>query len=377
MIEKDKYIEEFDEIEEEDTGNSSSDEDIDSPFDPKQIKITNEPNTVFGLVQRMKYDNIDLNTEFQRKGNLWSAPVQSRLIESLLLRFPLPAFYFDATDDDKWLIVDGLQRLWSLKNFIIDEEYPLQLQELEILKSDDFVGKTYKGLNQNFKRRILETPVTTYLIQPGTPKEVKYNVFRRINTSGLTLNPQEIRHALNQGQATDYLRDITENREFKKYLRVRDKRMQDRELVLRHLAYILKSYNDYEKPMATFLDKRMEELNKLTKSKLNDLEESLLKSLEISKKIFGKDIFSRSIVEEKRKMLNIALFEVWSSLIAKLNDRQQEKLLRNKNMLVAGFKKTLNKDIDFVKSISSATSGKAAVRKRFKTIEELINKFIS
>lgn len=375
MTEKDKFKEEYDEIEIEDTEESSSDEDIVSPFDPKKIKITNEPNTVFGLIQRMKYDNIDLNTEFQRKGNLWPEPVQSRLIESLLLRFPLPAFYFDATDDDRWQVVDGLQRLWSLKNFILKKREPLKLQGLEILTNDDFVGMTFEGLNQNFKRRILETPVTTYLIQPGTPKEVKYNVFRRINTSGLTLNPQEIRHALNQGQATDYLRDITENKEFKKYLKVRDKRMQDRELVLRHIAYMLKNYKDYEKPMATFLDKRMEELNELSKSRLEDLEKRLFKSLEISKKIFGKDLFSRSIVKENRKMLNSALFEVWSSLIAKLNDNQQKMLLKSKDNLLVDFKKLLSKDEDFVKSISAATSGKSAVLKRFESVETLIKKY--
>lgn len=98
-------------------------EDIVSPFDPKDIKIIVEPKTIDHLVQRMKFDEIDMNTEFQRKGNLWKPDAQSRLIESLLLRFPLPAFYFDAEDDNKWLVVDGLQRLWTLKNFVVNA-YP-------------------------------------------------------------------------------------------------------------------------------------------------------------------------------------------------------------------------------------------------------------
>lgn len=351
-------------------------QDIENPFDPKKIKITIEPNTVYGLVQRMRFENIDMNTEFQRKGNLWSAPVQSRLIESLLLRFPLPAFYFDATDDNKWLVVDGLQRLWSLKNFILEEKNPLTIQGLEILTSQDFSNKRFKELSPTFQRRILETPVTTYLIQPGTPKDVKYNVFRRINTSALTLTPQEIRHALNQGQAADYLKDITESKEFRSYIKVRDNRMQDRELVLRYLAYMLVNYRKYEKPMASFLDRRMEELNNMPIEKLKELRIALLKSLHLSKELFNDHIFSRSIVEENRKMLNSALFEVWTSSLAKLSSIEQDKILKHKTEIISEFKKMLSEDKEFKSSVSSATSGKAAVYKRFESIETLIKKYV-
>lgn len=373
MPEEENYYE----LESEDFADDAiTDEDIKSPFDPKKIKITIEPNTIYGLVQRMKFGNIDMNTEFQRKGNLWSPPVQSRLIESLLLRFPLPAFYFDATDDNKWLVVDGLQRLWSLKNFILEKRNPLITQGLEILTSEEFSGKMFKDLTTTFQRRILETPVTTFLIQPGTPKDVKYNVFRRINTSALSLTPQEIRHALNQGQATDYLQEITESKEFRSYIRVRDKRMQDRELVLRYIAYMLVSYREYEKPMVTFLDNRMEELNRLDKNKLEQLKINLFKSLDVSRKLFGEHLFSRSIAEENRKMLNSALFEVWTSLLAKLSDKEHQILLSNKNEIISEFKERLINETEFKNSVSSATSGKAAVNKRFETIETLINKYI-
>jgi len=351
-------------------------QDIESPFDPKKIKITIEPNTVYGLVQRIKFGNIDMNTEFQRKGNLWSEAVQSRLIESLLLRFPLPAFYFDATDDNNWLVVDGLQRLWSLKNFILEKREPLKMQGLEILTGNNFREKTFNDLSSSFQRRILETPVTTYLIQPGTPKEVKYNVFRRINTSALTLTSQEIRHALNQGQATEYLKNIAESAEFKQYLTIRDNRMQDRELILRHLSYMLVDYHQYEKPLNTFLDRRMEELNDLAKEKLEEMNNGLIRALKISKELFQDHLFSRSVAEENRKMLNSALFETWTSLLAKLKQEECCMILKNKEHLLDEFKKELREDKDFISSISSSTSGKAAVIKRFETIENIIKRSI-
>ncbi|MBA3664557.1 MAG: DUF262 domain-containing protein, partial [Bacteroidetes bacterium] len=117
---KEPDIIEIEPVEEDES--SSGSEDIVSPFNPKDIKIIVEPKTIDHLISRLQYGEIDLNTEFQRKGNLWNDDKQCRLIESILLRLPLPAFYFDASDDNKWLVVDGLQRLWSLKKFVVNSE---------------------------------------------------------------------------------------------------------------------------------------------------------------------------------------------------------------------------------------------------------------
>jgi len=151
--------------------------------------------------------------------------------------------------------------------------------------------------------------------------------------------------------------------------------MQDRELVLRYLAYVLVDYRKYEKPMASFLDKRMEELNNLSQEKLDELRINLLRALQLSKELFKEHIFSRSIVEENRKMLNSALFEVWTSSLAKLNNDEYKNILKYKTELIGEFKKRLSEDKDFKNSVSTATSGKAAVIKRFETIETLIKKY--
>lgn len=96
---------------------------MDKPFNPALINIDNKLLTIDLLVKRIsqKDPEIELNTEsyFQRKDDLWDVEKQSRLIESILIRFPLPAFYFDGTDKNKWLVVDGLQRLSSIRNFVV------------------------------------------------------------------------------------------------------------------------------------------------------------------------------------------------------------------------------------------------------------------
>jgi hypothetical protein len=113
----------------------------------------------------------------------------------LLIRIPIPAFYFDATDDDKWLVVDGVQRLTAIARFVMDEETlrkphlnlsKLVLRDLEFLTNLN--GKPFDDLERHYQLRILESQVTAYTIEPGTPVNVKYHIFKRINTSGLPLH---------------------------------------------------------------------------------------------------------------------------------------------------------------------------------------------
>lgn len=345
------------------------------PFDPNEIRIIPQTYSIDTLIARLKNEEIDMNTAFQRKANLWSIDVQSRLIESLMLKLPLPAFYFDASVDDKWLIVDGLQRLSTLKRFVIEERFALT--GLDILKSYDNRGLHFSDLPRMMQRRILESNITCFLISPGTPQKVKYNVFKRINTGALSLNEMEIRNALNQGNASTFLKDFTESPKFRAVIELPNERMEDRELVLRSIAFILTDYRKYESPLGAFLDRAMEELQAVDNEKLRWLEKVICRSLTLSVQLLGKNRFSRSIINSGiRYRLNSALFEVWIAMLSSLNESEINTLLNNRAQLKDDYI-ALFANKSFNESITSSTASKKAVMTRFSSIENLIKKYIS
>ena len=362
------------EIEEGENDEDVLPEDNSSPaFDPRKIDITAEQNSLSTIISMIEDGAIDLNPEFQRKGNLWSETTMSRLIESILLQIPIPAFYFDAsegTNDEKWLVVDGLQRLWSLKKFVIEQD--LVLKDLTLLVNLN--NKKFEDLDKNLQRRMQRYQITTYLMKPNTPKQVRYDLFRRINTGGLVLTPQEIRHALNQGKPAEYLKKLSSNKRFKNVIIVRDERMADRELILRYLAFSNSHYTEYEPPFVKFLDNAMEALSYLDDKRLKQLERNLWKALKICQYLFEEHIFSKSIGGVNRRRLNTALFEVWTVFTGTLSGKEVDCLKSNKNKLIKEFKSRLTED-NFSRSIYEGTARKSAVLTRFQTIESLINKY--
>ena len=354
---------------------------ITNPFSTKDIKITNAVISLSSLINRLKedYDEIDLNPDFQRHANLWNQTSMSRLIESILLKLPLPIFYFDVSNPDKWIVVDGLQRLSTIKKFVVDKK--LKLKNLEFLT--DLNGKSYNELERTYKRVIDETQIITYQIEAQTPKEVRYSIFNRINTGGLSLNAQEIRQALNQqGEGIKFLDECSQNIIFKKIVNAPSKRMLDRELILRFVAFKLteNAYKNFPyNNMGEFLDKAMEKLDAIKdNTKLQELQNELINTLIFSEQILGeRHRFSRSIADNKKtKTLNRSLYDVISVCFSKIDN--QEKFLSKKDIFIEKFLKLLqNESSDFSKAITEGTSGKGAIEKRFEIMENLITEVMN
>ncbi len=360
-------------VEKEDLGSPK----ITNPYDPEKIKVDQQKVNLGFLIEMLENDEIDLMPDFQRSMDLWNDTQKSQLIESLLLGLPLPSFYFSADEKtNKWLVVDGLQRLCSFKDFIVDNS--LSLVGLEFL--DHFEGKTYEDLFREEKRKISGAKINFYVIEKQTPSNVKFLIFKRVNTGGLVLTPQEMRHALNQGIPAKFIEKLAKLEEFKKATcgRIRTKRMEDRDFANRFVAFYLLGYEDnYEGELDKFLNDGMERLASINGKERYKIEKAFKRSMTLSFDLFGDDAFRKryDIDESRRRPISKAVYDTISVNLAWLSDDQQNALRKKRKKFRLELINLFNDDT-FHRSITTATGQKTSVKTRFDIIKNLIQKIL-
>lgn len=305
-------------------------------FIPAEVNISSRSITVDALVERLAYKEINLSPDFQRRSGLWTRKQQSQLIESLMLKIPLPTFYFDASNEAEWKVIDGLQRLTAFKNFMVDKA--LKLEGLEYLK--DFEGYSFEELPRQYCRRIRETQITIYTVEKGTPDDVVFNIFKRINTGGLVLSPQEIRHALYQGKVTTLIDKMVEDTTFKKMTSsLKEERMNDREYATRFIAFTDLNYQtDYKGNIDSFLTKALKKVNSYEDSlECDRIYANFIRIMSYCYAIFGKYAFRRVSAEYRRGPINKAIFELWSICFNHMSDSQLDMLVEHKEDVLQQF----------------------------------------
>lgn len=361
------------------SGDATDDFIMADPFDPVKIQIQQKNDALRNIIERLKNDEIDMNSDFQRSPDLWSNAKMSRLIESIFIRFPLPAFYFDASDDDKWLVVDGLQRLSAIRKFVIEDDpkKKLRLSGLEYLH--ELSGCLYEDLPRQYKRRIDECSITMFQIMPGTPTAVKYSIFRRINTGGLVLNNQEIRNALAQPKERCFLEKLTKDINFINALGDQSRRMADQELVLRFIAFYDYDFIASKTNIAAFLDGAIRKIASSSDTELNKLENIFTETIKTCFAIFGKYAFEKRILngETKRRRKNASLFEAWMVSVALLSSTEEKTLIDKKESILQKFSTLLAKNTSFGRSISIATQKLDHVKIRHTMIKSLIQEVLN
>jgi len=348
--------------------NAESDELIVDPFDPSKIKVDREPMSVFQVLRKISLGEIVLNPDFQRN-LVWDPVRRSRLIESALLRIPLPAFYFDGIDANRWTVIDGLQRLSTLQDFVTKKNFALHgLEYLAVAAG----GKTFSQLSRGMQRDLEETQITLFIIRPETPPEVKFTIFYRLNTGGLVLTPQEIRHALFQGAATALLRSLAEGREFMRATDsgVNDTRMDARECVLRYLAFHLHPFESYSKAdLNSFLSITMKELNGMPTAEIDQLASRFREAMGLAHGVFGKYAFRKFTYGGRRGPINKALFESWANV---LQAYDASDLRNRKDQIMKSLSNMLATDIEYTKSLSTGTGSVNSVRMRFERAHQVV-----
>jgi hypothetical protein len=366
-------------------------DDDDIKFDPSKLDIKTGTPTIDLMMARIEHNEIILNPDFQRKDRIWKDSDKSALIESVLLKIPIPVFYMSAKNVDEWLVVDGLQRLTTMYDFVKDR---FALKGLKILSQYD--GLKFSQFPRSIARRVQETELVVHVIQPGSPKNATSQIFHRINTLGEKLSPQEIRSSLNVGYATKFLIKLAESNEFITAINnsVNPSRMQDIEYVLRFCSFYREP--DYSaihiKTMDSFLTETMKWLNKRgpISDEIEQLANDFLKAMHFARKIFGQFAFRKKLHDQLGNQINKALFETWSVCLAHMPLDELDILVSKKEKLRDSFEYLIsgeiklskwiskeNEEKDFEYSISQSTSKTDMIQYRYRSINTLIKQVIN
>ena len=358
---------------------------IDSPFDPSQIDIVVRQMTISLLEDRLDNNELDLTPDFQRQANLWDIRRKSRLIESILLRIPLPSFYFSEDSDSIYSVVDGLQRLCTIFHFknvqllnsVTNSNLePLQLKGLQYLS--ELEGKSYEQLERRFQRRISELEITANIIRANTPFAVKFNVFARLNQGGLPLTAQEMRNAIFPGEWRNYIRELSESDAFIKATenKIPKIRQQDMELVLRFISLWqlpLPNQRPANQNLDEFLNTTVEYiLPKWDSDKWDSASNAFFRSLDATCAIRGKHAFRKSSCDQPRGPINRGLFEAEMIVFGSLDETDLKVAKQKKSIIDNLFHKALKENQDFVRSLSIGTGSSESANIRVRTLRGIL-----
>lgn len=230
--------------------------------------------TVDELVRRVGKKRIEIAPVYQRQFR-WDPVRQSRLVESLMLGIPVPPLFM-ATNlapdkQNKWEVVDGLQRLLTLVNFTGNEETrqaaklkdpPLRLTELD--KLTELEGVTFADLAEDIRTTLEDRPVKIIVLNDKSDLQVRFDLFERLNTGGIALTDQEVRECVFRGAFMDILSTLSQTEEFRKVVCLPKAGWKDgtpEDYVLRFFAF-LDRYQQFDHSVKDFLNAFAEDASK-------------------------------------------------------------------------------------------------------------------
>lgn len=278
------------------------------------VFIREEKRTARELVNRIEKGRFILDPDFQRDF-LWNQKQQSKLIESCLMRIPLPVMYLAQNEDGKTVVVDGLQRLTTFTRFLNDD-----FSLVGVGGNDERItNKKFSQLPINLQERIEDTQLTLFILDEKAPERAKLDVFERVN-GGVPLSRQQMRNCLYSGPATRWLKEVAESEIFIRATgnSFNSKLMRNREAINRFCAFYLLGYESYKGDMDSFLAEALSKMNQMDESDLQEMMKAFSMSLELNYQFFGKHAFRKSMFysSTSRTVINVSLFDAYVSEFA-------------------------------------------------------------
>ena len=332
---------------------------LEIPPDQRRLHTETVDYNVHTIVGALNDGSIVI-PEFQRR-YVWTNSQASRLIESLIIQCPIPVVYLSQGDDEIYKVIDGNQRLNSLKSFLNNE---FSLSGLTAYPELD--GNFFKDLDPRFQRHIVNRTIRCLIILKDTHPQVKFDVFERLNSGAVKLTPQEVRHGIHYGDAIKLAEKCAKNREFQRMVPIsNNKRMKLEELIIRFWA-LSRDYKKYKKPLSGFLNAFCDSNRHLSSSEQKALITEFEDTVTATSETFGDLAFT--VFDSD--------LEVYSKFNAALYDCQMvgiNLLLKDDPLFMMGRRVAekrmleLFEDESFVSSFSKATSDEKNVKNRIST----------
>lgn len=320
---------------------------------------------------------INLAPKYQRRFR-WDNKRKSKLIESFLMNVPIPPIFLNEDDFGEYSVIDGKQRLSSISEFLLGK---LILSDLEIFK--DLNGLNYFDLPREFQNSLkIRATIRAIIILRQSDKEIKYEVFQRLNTGGVRLNAQEIRNSAFPGTLNDQIVDLSEGRNFHALLGVKSKtksrlyqEMKDAELVLRFVS-LKDSWANYSGGLKKILDSYMDNNKNLEPKKVDLLAKDFLETLEKVEIIFGNNGSFRRWLPESKKWKQQVSAPLYDSQMFACYKKDKEKLTSNRDAILKDYKKLFVEDDTFIESIESSTAAPNRFLYRIDKLDKIIKEHI-
>ena len=352
--------------------------DIEHPWDPEHIRVSTRSFSLRNVIDMITDGGLDLAPDFQRL-HVWGPVQKVLLIESVLLQIPLPAFYFAEDANGVMQVVDGVQRLSTINDFVTGDPkrgggFPL----VGVEYLGDVRGNRFNDLPTVWKRRIYNTQIVAHVIEPSTPADVMYDIFRRINTGGTPLRAQEIRHCVSKQRSRAFLKELATTTAFDNATRgglKNHRRMVDRELALRFVAFWCRGPDGYLRrdSLESFLlrvTRSLDDKLDIDDLALVDIRSAFERGLALAHEVFGEHAFRKwPTGVDRLAPINRALFETWTVELARAD---QASVRENAEKIRNFARQGMASDTKYIGSISNSTGDVRSVQMRFEKTREFI-----
>lgn len=354
-------------IDNDENGDFNTEEESDEvPFVEFDISVSPSDPTLELLAAQV--DRKDIVIPFYQRRYVWSIEQASKLIESFLMGLPVPQVFLYVNADDQLEVIDGQQRIMSVKYFLDgffgepDAQSRRQIFRLKGLSErSEYNGKTFEELSSRDQRKLRNSTLRAINIKqlrPSARNDSVFHIFERLNTGGTQLKPQEIRNAVYRGRIVDELKSLNLTKGWHNILGIKkpDKNQKDIELILR-LFSLFETWADYEKPMLRHLNATMDSNRDFSSERAIRFKERFPIVVQTISDSLQKPFRPRGVI-------NAAVLEtVMVIMLENENTNSIEFIERYEELL---------RDRGFIEHISGGTTDTLVLRSRFKIAQRIL-----